>query len=153
MNTAALLAAGLLGASLAASTMPVHAQSASARARLILRARTMSRPAINPQFIQGRMTPFTMPPAQMHVLPEGGTLRAIVGTDVVTVINRGTLMLRTRTGLTAGLRMPATAIRAMRLTTGTLVRLRALARNRFELRVTGGPLAPRSQTVRQRPVQ
>ena len=152
MNTAALLAAGLLGASLAASAMPVHAQSASARARLILRARTLNRP-LNTQFIQNRMTPFTMPPAQMRVLPEGGTLRAIVGTDVVTGIDRGTLMIRTRTGLTAGLRMPATAIRAMRLTTGTLVRLRALARNRFELRVTGGPLAPRAQTVRQRPVQ
>lgn len=91
MNTAALLAAGLLGASLAASAMPVHAQSASARARLILRARTVNS-SVNPQFIQNRMTPFTMPAGQMHALPEGGTLRQIVGTDVVTGIDRGTLM-------------------------------------------------------------
>jgi hypothetical protein len=123
MKPAALLAAGLLGAALIAP----HAPAAAQTPRNIITHRTIT----NLRFGTAAMP--------MHAIPEQGTLlQSITGPAVVTAVRGGMLTFRTSTGIMATLRMPASRIRLMRITTGTQLRLTTLNRQFMQIQVIGG---------------
>jgi hypothetical protein len=75
----------------------------------------------------------------MHAIPEQGTLlQSITGPAVVTSVRGGTLTFRSNSGVMATLRMPASRIRLMRITTGTQLRLTTLNRQFMQIQVIGG---------------
>lgn len=144
------IAAALLSLGLAASGIsPAFAQS-TPRARLLTRM---------PGALLSHRGPMTittmMPSAQLHAIPEQGTLQQqLIGPATVTSVRGSILTFRMHSGAMAAIQIPATSMRAMRLTTGTRLRFLMLNSRQFKMFVTGGRLAPCVvRCVPQRPSQ
>ncbi len=144
MKPAALLVAGLLSAAL---LTPLISADAQTRSEIVTRRGTVGGGAtLGAQ--RANMLIFGTGAAPMHPLIEQGTLlRSIIGPADVTGVSGGTMTFRTRSGMMAGIHMPAARIQAMRLMAGTHVRFTLLSNRQFELQVTGGRRAPLKRPI------
>jgi hypothetical protein len=153
--TAALLSLGLA----ASGILPAVAQTNP-------RVRLLNRPAAADPSHRGPMTITTMMPnAQIHGLPEHGTLQQpltqpqniqqqLIGPAIVTGVRGSVLTFRLHSGVIAAIQMPPPRMRVMRLTAGTLLRFKMLNSRQFQMFVTGGRLAPcMLRCAPQRPTQ
>jgi hypothetical protein len=144
------IAAALLSLGLAASGILPAAAQTSPRVRLL------NRPFGTQLSHRGPMTITTMmPSAQIHAIPEQSTLQQqLIGPATVTAVRGSILTFRMHTGAMAAIQIPASRMRAMRLTTGTRLRFLMLNGRQFKMFVTGGRLAPCVvRCVPQRPTQ
>ena len=144
------IAAALLSLGLAASGVLPAAAQTNARIRLL------NRPMNAQLSHRGPMTFASMiPNAQIHALPEQGTIQQqLIGPAVVTAVRGSVLTFRLHSGVMAAIQMPAARMRVMRLTAGTRLRFRMLNSRQFQMLITGGRLGPCVlRCVPQRPIQ
>lgn len=140
MNFATMrLAAALMAALAASSTLVATAQTSAGARASAARSRIMARGLmVNGPMTSTFGTTFQsgFPIRQMQRLPELGTLREIVGLDRITNISGSFVTLRAPSGAMAAIRMPASRIQAMGLRDGTLVQFRMLSGQRFQILTT-----------------